>query len=128
MVVKKTTTKTAATKKTTAKKSTTAKPAAKTTATKTFHMPENTAVKMDIRGKVTTTTLYTNTFRASVSDSSVFSAEAVGKTFSAPTTSFDEKGKVGTMTNGNPTVSLRNSSDVASRASYIYALSLQYNL
>ena len=35
MVVKKTTTKTAATKKTTAKKSTTAKPAAKTTATKT---------------------------------------------------------------------------------------------
>jgi hypothetical protein len=99
-----------------------------TTATKTFHMPANTSVKMDIRGKVTTSTLYTNTFKASISDSSVFSAEAVGKTFSAPTTSFDEKGKVGTMTNGNPTVSLRNSSDVASRASYIYALSLQYNL
>jgi hypothetical protein len=99
-----------------------------TTATKTFHMPANTSVKMDIRGKVTTSTLYTNTFKASISDSGVFSAEAVGKTFSAPTTSFDEKGKVGTMTNGNPTVSLRNSSDVASRASYIYALSLQYNL
>ncbi len=99
-----------------------------TTATKTFHMPANTSVKMDIRGKVTTSTLYTNTFKASISGAEVFSAKAEGKTFSAPTVSFDEKSKVATMTNGNPTIELRNSSDVANRASYIYALSLQYNL
>ena len=99
-----------------------------TTATKTFHLPANTSVKMDLRGPVTTSTLYTNTFKASISGAEVFSAKAEGKTFSAPTVSFDEKSKVATMTNGNPTIELRNSSDVANRASYIYALSLQYNL
>ncbi|MBR2325991.1 MAG: hypothetical protein IKA49_01360 [Alistipes sp.] len=95
-----------------------------TTLTKTFHMPANTSVKMYVRGKVVSTAGYTNTFTASVSGTSVAEASVKGGNSS----SFELTDKVGTMTSSDPTISIRNASATATRASYVYELELQYNL
>ena len=94
-----------------------------TTLTKTFHMPANTSVKMYVRGNVRSTSGYTNTFRASVSGSTVGEATKNG----SGSSDFELKDKVGTMTSSDPTISIRNASATSTRASYVYELKLQYN-
>ena len=99
-----------------------------TTLTKGFKMPANTSVKMYVRGKVETTANSSNTFSAKVSGGTVAEAKAASSSWTkGATTNFELKDKVGTMTNADPTISLRNASATASRATYIYEMKLEYN-
>lgn len=99
-----------------------------TTITKGFYMPANTSVKMYVRGKVETTANSSNTFSAKVSGGTVAEAKAESSSWiNGATTDFELKDKVGTMTNADPTISLRNASATGSRATYIYEMKLEYH-
>ena len=101
---------------------------AATSATKGFYMPANTLVKMYVRGKVETTANSSNTFSAKVSGETVAEAKAESSSWiKGATTEFELKDKVGTITNADPTISLRNASATSSRATYIYEMKLEYN-
>lgn len=101
---------------------------AATSATKGFYMPANTLVKMYVRGKVETTANSSNTFSAKVSGGTVAEAKAESSSWiKGATTEFELKDKVGTITNADPTISLRNASATSSRATYIYEMKLEYH-